>query len=219
MGLKERRLREKEQRRAQIIEAARSLILKHGVFSVSVQQVAKLAELSVGTIYLYFSSKEAIFATLQEEILDYLHSKCSDAIKGVTDPKKRIEKVTFAYKRFSEENKRYFDVINYFLSPSDVFFPDTLKSEIDQYGNRILSLLVDAINDGIEREEFGRVNARRSAIVLWGTLHGLIQFRKLKDTVLRGEDFDELYSFSVERFIDGLAVRRGAGAQGSLKTK
>jgi AcrR family transcriptional regulator len=219
MGLKERRIREKEQRKEQIIDAARTLVLKHGVFSVSVQQIAKLAELSVGTIYLYFGSKEEIFATLQEEILDMLHARCMEAIKGVDDPKDKIRGVAAAYNDFSRENKQYFDVVNYFISPSEIIFPQHLKAEIDQHGNRILAIIANAIAEGIERGDFEAVNAKRCAIVLWGTVHGLLQFKKLKDTILKGDDFNEIYSYSVECFISGLEKRQLSGRKVSVKIK
>jgi TetR/AcrR family transcriptional regulator len=204
MGLQERRLREKEQRREQILEAGRELILKHGIYDVSVQQIAKLAELSVGTIYLYFDSKEEIFATLQEGILEDLYDDAEKALAGVTDPRDKIRAIAEAYKRFSEENKKYFDVINYFISPLDVFFPKLLKTQVDQHGNRILSILVQVISEGIDAGLFEKVIPKRCAIILWATLHGLIQFRKMRDTVLKEEDFDELYRYSVDSFIEGL---------------
>ncbi|MBN1534883.1 MAG: TetR/AcrR family transcriptional regulator [Spirochaetes bacterium] len=204
MGLQERRLREKEQRREQILDAGRELILKHGIYDVSVQQIAKLAELSVGTIYLYFDSKEEIFATLQEGILEVLYDEAEKAVAEVTDPSDKIRAIAEVYKRFSEENKKYFDVINYFISPLDVFFPKLLKTQVDQHGNRILSILVEVINEGIVSGLFEKVVPKRCSIIIWATLHGLIQFRKMRDTVLKEENFDELYRYSVDTFIEGL---------------
>ncbi len=205
MGLQERRTREKEQRRLQILDAARSLVLKYGVFAVSVQQIAKLAELSVGTIYLYFESKEEIFASLQQEILDLMFEEMEEAIRGAAGPADGLRVIARAYNSFSVENKRYFDVINYFLSPSDVIFPPHLKTEIDHHGNRILSLVVGVIERGVREGVFEAPSPKRCAIVMWATIHGLIQFRKLRDTILRDENFDELYRYSVECFIAGLA--------------
>ena len=205
MGLQERRTREKEQRRLQILDAARSLVLKYGVFAVSVQQIAKLAELSVGTIYLYFESKEEIFATLQEEILDLMHEEMEEAIKQTSEPADALRAIARVYNSFSIENKKYFDVINYFLLPSDIIFPPHLKTEIDHHGNRILSLVVEVIERGVSEGVFEAANPKRCAVVMWATIHGLIQFRKLRDTILRGEDFDALYRYSVECFIAGLA--------------
>jgi AcrR family transcriptional regulator len=205
MGLQERRTREKELRRLQILDAARSLVLKYGVFAVSVQQIAKLAELSVGTIYLYFESKEEIFASLQEEILDLMYEEMEEAIKAASSPADGLRAISRVYNSFSIENKKYFDVINYFLSPSDVIFPPHLKTEIDHHGNRILSLVVEVIERGVREGVFEAPNPKRCAIVMWATMHGLIQFRKLRDTILRDEDFDGLYHYSVECFIAGLA--------------
>ncbi len=204
MGLQERRQREKEQRRDQILDAARELILNHGIFDVSVQQIAKLAELSVGTIYLYFNSKEEIFATLQEGILEMLYSMASGAVADAADPKDRIRAIANVYRQFSVEQKKYFDVVNYFISPLDIFFPKLLKSQVDHHGNKILSILTESIKQGIEDGIFDAVKPKRCAIVLWGTLHGLIQFRKMSDTVLKDENFDDIYDYSVECFISGL---------------
>ena len=67
MGIKQRRKREKEQRRRQILDASRTLLFKKGLNAISVNQIARQAELAVGTIYFYFRSKEEIFAALQEE--------------------------------------------------------------------------------------------------------------------------------------------------------
>ena len=54
MSAKERRQREKEQRREQIVDAARAILLKHGLAAVTMNKIARAAELSVGTLYLYF---------------------------------------------------------------------------------------------------------------------------------------------------------------------
>ncbi len=76
MGLKERRSREKEARRNQILDAARALLFEKGLHATSINQIAKQAELGVGTIYFYYRSKEEIFADLQEEGLD----QCGDVM-------------------------------------------------------------------------------------------------------------------------------------------
>ena len=70
MGLKERRRREKEERRMQILDAARKLLFTKGINATSINQIAKLAELGVGTIYFYYRNKEELFAALQEEGLE-----------------------------------------------------------------------------------------------------------------------------------------------------
>ena len=78
MGSIERRQREKEQRREQILNTARELLFKKGIDATSMNQIARNAELSVGTLYLYFKNKESLFAALQEEGLTLLCDKIKE---------------------------------------------------------------------------------------------------------------------------------------------
>jgi len=67
MGITERREREKNERRKTILNCARELILLQGVDRVSMDDIARKAELSKATLYLYFSGKELIFNEICEE--------------------------------------------------------------------------------------------------------------------------------------------------------
>ncbi len=205
MGIKERKTREKEERRIAILDAARTLLFQEGITSTSVHQIAKLTELSVGTIYLYFSSKEEIFATLQEEGLDILYAEVEEAGKSGDRAAERLVRMAQAYLDFSRNHKKYFDIFNYFISSPDVIFPPNLKNRIDKHGNRILMMVEDAIKQGITDGDFAEVNIKNSALYFWGSLHGLIQFRKLKNTMYRHENFEELYRYAARHFIQGLS--------------
>ena len=67
MGIVERREREKIERRKAILDCARELILTQGVQRVSMEEIARKAELSKATVYLYFSSKEILLNEICEE--------------------------------------------------------------------------------------------------------------------------------------------------------
>jgi AcrR family transcriptional regulator len=67
MGITERREREKIERRKAILNCARELILSQGVERVSMDDIARRAELSKATVYLYFSGKEVILNEICEE--------------------------------------------------------------------------------------------------------------------------------------------------------
>jgi AcrR family transcriptional regulator len=67
MGITERREREKIERRRTIHNSARALILSKGVERVSMEDIARKAELSKATVYLYFSCKEILFNEICEE--------------------------------------------------------------------------------------------------------------------------------------------------------
>ena len=64
MTTKARREREKEERRQSILRAAREVFFENGFHQATVEAVAERAEVSKGTVYLYFESKETILAHL-----------------------------------------------------------------------------------------------------------------------------------------------------------
>jgi AcrR family transcriptional regulator len=204
MGLKERRKREKEARRNQILDAARALLFEKGLHATSINQIAKQAELGVGTIYFYYRSKEEIFADLQEEGLEILFAWILKTSNQNLPPDEKLRQIGLQYIRFSEENRDYYDIINYFLASPQIFFAPNLKSKVDRHGSQIIGLIVETINTGIRSGLFHSRSPRRDAITFWGTLHGLIQFRKLKDTVLAGDNHKKLLNHAVDHFINGL---------------
>lgn len=207
MGIQERKALEKQLRRSQILDAARSLLFSSGIDSVSISGISNRAELGVGTIYFYFKNKEEIFAALQEEGLGLLYSKIRKIIQKETAPEKQLTGIANAYYSFSEENKNYFDIINYFLSSPTVFFEPELKQQIDMSGHKILKITQDTIIDGIGQGVFKEASPGRFSVMFWGTLHGLLHFKKLENTVLEYENHMDLYEYSVNKLIDGIKCR------------
>lgn len=67
-----RRQREREERYQTILRAAESLFAREGYHQTSINQIADLAEVSVGTVYFYFKNKEDLLIQLFEEI-SYLY--------------------------------------------------------------------------------------------------------------------------------------------------
>ncbi len=204
LGVKQRRHRERAERRQQILDAARHLLFEKGLAATSVNQIARIAELSIGTVYFYFENKEDIFAALQAEGLEILHREVLSACQPAADPEVTLARVADAYYRFSEAHKNYFDVIHYFLSATDVVFSPAVKQQIDRHGQRILKLVEDVIAEGIATGRFRPVTARRYALLFWGLIHGLIPFRKMRATLLQADSHRALYDEAVENFIAGL---------------
>lgn len=58
-----------ELRRDEIVAAARACVVRHGFHAASMAQIAHEAHMSVGQIYRYFPSKEAIIHAIVERII------------------------------------------------------------------------------------------------------------------------------------------------------
>lgn len=205
MGTKERKKREKQARRQEILAAARKLLLEKGIRETSISKIARKAELGIGTIYFYYRSKEELFVELQAEGLALLDERIEQACSAERDPSDRIRCMAAAYLEFSMADKNYFEVINSFLSAPDVFLSGDLKTRIDTHGNRILGHVRRSLEEGVALGTFREdLSVRKSAVALWGMLHGLVQFRKLQDTIIEREQFRQYFNYAVALFIAGL---------------
>ena len=205
MGLKERKEREKQARRKQILDVARALLFEKGLRAASINQIARTAELGVGTIYFYYRNKEEIFAELQQEGLDLLHVRIDQAQEMAADPADKLRRAAGAMLAFSRENRDYYDVINCFLSAPQVLFEASLKTEIDRHGTRIIALISHLVTTGQQRGAFDEgCDARQFAVLFVAAVHGLIQYRKLETTVLQGIGFDQVFAVAVDHLVGSL---------------
>jgi AcrR family transcriptional regulator len=79
------RQRRKEARPAEIVEAARLCFINHGFGATRIEDVAKGAGVSKGTVYLYFDSKEALFEAVVRANLSPIIDSVIAAIEADPD--------------------------------------------------------------------------------------------------------------------------------------
>ena len=100
MAIQERKAREKEQLRRQILDAARELFVTEGYENVSMRKIADKIEYSPTTIYLYFKDKaELLSAVCRETLLNFL-STLEMLSRDMSNPVKTLRKSGRAYVEF-----------------------------------------------------------------------------------------------------------------------
>src|ERR1700722_5671559 len=77
MSVRECKERERLARRETILAAAAQVFAKHGVDGATVEMVARQAEVAVGTIYLYFFSRDDLFVSLMAERIGKLRTQAA----------------------------------------------------------------------------------------------------------------------------------------------
>jgi TetR/AcrR family transcriptional regulator len=116
MGIAERKEREKLQRRNDIIDAAEKVLFSRGFESTTMDEIAEMAELSKGTLYLYFKSKEdlqfAIFMRGSDVLMKMMKNNLSPDSKGY----QRLLELAESFIRFSREYRNYFSLFMYYES-------------------------------------------------------------------------------------------------------
>jgi TetR/AcrR family transcriptional regulator len=212
-----RREREKEDRRQSILQAARQVFFENRFHRATVDDVAERAEVSKGTVYLYFESKETILAHLLLEGLDELIDQLEQAYAASEplSPDERLRRLSQAYLRFFEEEPEYFRLL---VAMDRGRFQDSITPEVYQ---RVLSTSLEgldwveqAVRQGIDEEFFLCCDAQLAATILWATLNGVLE---LMEHPLRremvGVEREALYQTALETIIQGLRVTPQANSK------
>ena len=114
MGLTERKKREKEERKKEILDAAETLFFSRAYDDVSMDEIATIVELNKATIYLYFKNKETLFSAIVLRgirILNRMYQECVETeVPGVT----KVALLEETYYRFTRQHPDYQRLIQYY---------------------------------------------------------------------------------------------------------
>ena len=184
MGTKERRERQKENLRQEILDAARQLFLKNGYENVSMRQIAAKIEYSPTTIYLYFKNKSELFHSLCEEAFAKLEKELEGIVKVDSEPASRsrhvmgaavdpvgcLRKGAEAYIRFGLHYPNHYRLLFQTPHPED-------KDPEFQYqgseGEKSFRYLLEIVSMGVEQGKFRKADPMMLAQACWSIMHGI----------------------------------------------
>jgi AcrR family transcriptional regulator len=111
MGIAERKIRQKEEVRCQILEAAWRIVKEEGWQALSMRKIADLIEYSAPIIYGHFENKEALFEEFTRMGYHELLKMAKAAKEAHTDPAEQLEAIWMAYWDFAFENTEYYQLM------------------------------------------------------------------------------------------------------------
>jgi AcrR family transcriptional regulator len=206
----ERRVEEKERRRAEIVDAAERLYAEKGWDSVTMDQVAKRARLSRALLYVYFRDRDELQFAIGERALGVLRERFVEAVGRHTRGLDQIDAIGRAYMTYAHEFPHYFDVCARFQAHSMSPQPGSNEGACAVAGDAALSVVARAILAGIEdgsiRRDIG--DPMLCAVTLWAFTHGVIQLAMTKGAELAR------FGITIPDFSEyALTLLRSIGAQ------
>jgi TetR/AcrR family transcriptional regulator len=204
----ERRAREKAQRRQEILDAARREFFERGFHNPTVDDVAARAEVSKGTIYLYFESKEEILAHLLLEGLDLLLEEMKAVCRPQTSRSAQctLEGLADAYLGFCQSHPNYFRLIMAFdRGRFEESISRRLYQQVLNKSLRGLNLLAQTIEQGKISGEFHIDDPWQAAGSVWAALNGVLVLmaHPLRQRMLRN-DLATMFQATLDLVICGL---------------
>ncbi len=191
MGIKERKEREKERRRQQIIVAAKRVFSEKGYTRATVEDIAQEAELSPGTLYLYFKNKEELFASLSLRILQYLMIRlkevASDNANDCAATLENLKKAMFDVYAFDADA-----LINLFhLQSSETLknLSPPLLDELNALTRKANKEIAAIFEQGISRGIFIKNQPVVLADIFWSMFSGVVLWEASKTAIDHNKDF------------------------------
>jgi AcrR family transcriptional regulator len=207
VGLLERRGKEKDSRKKLILKSARTLFFKKSFNKVTVDEIAKCSELGKGSIYLYFNSKEEIYAQILLNDIDNFNKQVSVLFDKKNTAAGLLVEFSCIYVDFFLNDSELFRILmTYMLQPAKMNLTDKLNSQILGANIRSINTIGKILQLGILSKEFpADINLKQNQNAIWGLLNGIISLYIFSGAQMkRRERIYSTIKLALEVFIKGL---------------
>jgi AcrR family transcriptional regulator len=195
-----------EERRAQILRAARTTFLKQGYLASRMEDVARRAGLSKGALYFYFESKRALLEALVQEERAITQRFLEEA---ALDPRPAPQKLIDLGRRYLAHAAGLKNPPRFFMLMSEMAMRDEgIREQAQASHERFVQQLDALIDQGRQEGHFRNLDPRAVALVLKAYMDGLA----VQSAVGLRPDVGRLAGDGIKLLLDGLLAPRASPA-------
>jgi TetR/AcrR family transcriptional regulator len=223
MGIIERKEREKEARRSQILDAAELIFQAKGLGQATMDDIAKAAELAKGTIYLYYRNKDELTLGIMLRAQETMLGKFQEAVSNASLSLQRLSALGTAYFDYVTTHGFHFSLMCMSENlPQRQQINDELLLQFYENTNGIWQLLVGLIEEG-KREGTVRpeVESFSAACSLWMSCLGVLRvyhsasqsgncFSQKPELNFSKMDFRRMYNLAASLVLSQIVTPEGA---------
>ena len=199
----DRRRRRHARTQAEILKAAREIMLESGIDGVTVREVARRSDFSPAALYKYFDGRDDIMRALTMEALMRLQEALLTVPPDLR-PDRRLLALGESYLRFARENPADLNVI---IASARLAPLDPQGVEI---GLAVVSALRNVLQEGVDRRIFRPLTPKQlaaTAFGLWSLVHGMATLTGANLASMEDQIAEDPHR-AMQIFIDGLRVPR-----------
>jgi len=203
MGVRERKIREKESMRRKILDAARGLFVQEGYEHFTMRTLADRIEYTPTTIYLYFKDKDELIGEVCEESFRGL-LKQLERIKGkYEDPVEAVRTGCRAYVDFGLAHSNHYKMS--FMSAMPAVTSEEVERLNRKYpaGMAAYNFLRTAVETCIEQGRFRKVEVDAATQAIWAAIHGITSLLIVK-AAFNWVKRDRLIDLLIDTMIQGM---------------
>jgi AcrR family transcriptional regulator len=173
-----KRRRRKIDRPAEILAAALDVFADKGFAAAKLDDIARLAGISKGTLYLYFETKEEMFRAAVSTAFAADFEKMEAFASGFEGPTTQLFPIVLSHVAALAANSRLPAIAKMVIAESRNF-PDLARIWHDDVVSRVLGTLTKSIARGQKRGELVSGDARLYAFSLVGPMVMALLFREV----------------------------------------
>ncbi len=155
------------EKRDRILKAAASVFSRRGFYNARVSEIAKVANVAEGTIYLYFKNKDDILISLFEEEMANIIRDMKEEVSGIDNTEGKIRKFIEKHLALIDENRELAEVLQIELRGGYKFMKEYKGTKFNDYLNIISTIIQQGQKKGDIRKDIIPGIAKR---VLFGAL-------------------------------------------------
>ena len=175
--------------RNNILTAAKKLFIEKGITLTTMDDIAKVADYSKSTLYVYFRSKDEIYNNIIYENMLLLKHALEDAVQNSNNVKDCFFTICNTHVSFQEDNPLFFEsMLNGTMNKSD---DEPLYEKMLELNNAINKIITDFLLDGIQKKQIRpNIDIVQTAFTLWISICGLILASYNKKSYIRYMNVD-----------------------------
>jgi AcrR family transcriptional regulator len=175
--------RSAEESKRIILAAARTVFTDQGYARANMRDIARVAGISVGGLYLYFKNKEDLFQTFMLEWMNNLNDLTHEALVTHDDPVAALTAFIAVSIDFARSHKEMI-----ILQGRELGFSFGIDLKRDFFAER-RRILAGIIRNGVDSGVFGSCDADRAAKVIFNILRGFVVSMVIdEDALFSAED-------------------------------
>jgi len=211
---RDRELRRREGYREMVIHAAERVILRKGYSALTMDDVAREAQLSKATVYKYISGKGALLSEILGHSFDTVRDQVAAVVDGPGTAAEKLCGIVQAVLQSQEDTKHFHRVLwmdKAMFRLLRVFAPPSGKAGTQAPGDRkmlamlkqkrqeLVDLGARVLEEGIASGEFRRLETRQAASFIEAVLQGYTHMRFWEgDAPLQPDAAERLTRFMIE---------------------
>ena len=139
-----------------IIKIATELFAQYGLKKTTMDEIAEKAGIAKGTIYIYFESKEKLFAAIVNKESEEYFQKLESAINVCPSPEDKIKAFVHSFFEIIFDYMNLYNVAFNTMSEINNLMP-TLQSELEQYYTKVKEIIRNIMQQGVSDGSFREI--------------------------------------------------------------